>query len=1328
MRVNRTYPTIVGWSAELARKRVREVNKAGSFGRGTVLPRISKPADIAAATSGQNDQPPVAALNIPSSSVDKVAGILQKLASTVGEFGDAMAEIGKQGAPVNVMRKTFSGLSNMLNVASTIEATATPTSSQLDDIFFGSESFTTAVDALIFFPVLRHGHYFLICINVKASKLEIIDNKSLVSGVTMKDKYGDCTTLLVTALKEYLALGSSALFWKVDELTEEVVDMSWKESENYIDCGLFVMRHMETYKGTLKKWNPGFKKKEKLNFNVFGVEEGLWVESRTTQIADLLGLKMENSIMSSSSGSWIASLSCSVPEEDVSVSSAIRWVRFIFLSPCPQRTLLSIIDVLFLLTLVVFAIQKLYSKFNSDRLSNGSSNGIETPLIQSQRVRVQTDVWFKLSIILSAILGTASLALCIFTFSRSHEKKFQAVTHPMSLRLFWIADFVVITLFLGSGITRVVSAHERSTGITVTRDSESEVDDEASEYETVLGKSNVTGYASASLLSRTFWIWMNPLLRKGYKAPLKLDDVPTLSPEHRAERMSELFERNWPKPEENSKHPVRTTLLRCFWKEVLFTATLAIIRLCVMYVGPLLIQRFVDYTSGKRTSPYEGYYLVGTLMVAKFVEVLTTHHFNFNSQKLGMLIRSTLFTSLYKKGLRLTCSARQDHGVGQIVNYMAVDAQQLSGMMAQLHAVWLMPVQVSIALAILYINLGASAVVTLAWEDHFNERIQSFRNTEYGWLSKFMYSTAWNLIVLWSAPLLVATLTFGSAILLGIPLDAGTVFTATALFKMLQEPIRTFPQSMISLSQAMISLERLDKYMVSKELADKSVERLEGCGDGIAVEVKDGTFSWDDERGEKVLKDVNFEVKKGELTAVVGTVGSGKSSLLASVLGEMHKLSGKVRVCGSTAYVAQTSWIQNGTIQENILFGSPNNRQRYEEVIKVCCLEKDLEMMEYGDETEIGERGLITVFCVGRMFLQECVMRDGMIVQSGKYNDLLVSGLDFKSLVAAHESSLELVDVETTSGSKDSPRMEKTKQRSHKQGDENEDGALQQSEGGTGRSKLINEEERETGTVGFHVSKLYCTEAFGWWGVAAVVLLTVLWHGTQMASDYWLAYETSEVRSFNLSLFLEVYGTIAVLSAVVCVVRIYSITLMGLKTAQIFFGQILYSILHAPMSFFDTTPSGRILSRHHHHDMPIYLANYSTIDSTQLAKLLVPGVMTIRCFRKQEGFSQENVIRVNENLHMDFHNYGSNEWLGCRVHDCFPSSIIKPENVGLSLSYGLALNSSLFWTIFNSCFMENKMVSVERIKQFTNIPSEAEWRKNDLLPHPNWPSKGHVEL
>ncbi|KAL0459653.1 UNVERIFIED_CONTAM: ABC transporter C family member 4 [Sesamum latifolium] len=108
-------------------------------------------------------------------------------------------------------------------------------------------------------------------------------------------------------------------------------------------------------------------------------------------------------------------------------------------------------------------------------------------------------------------------------------------------------------------------------------------------------------------------------------------------------------------------------------------------------------------------------------------------------------------------------------------------------------------------------------------------------------------------------------------------------------------------------------------------------------------------------------------------------------------------------------------------------------------------------------------------------------------------------------------------------------------------------------------------------------------------------------------------------------------------------------------------------------------------------------------------------------------------------MRMDFHNNGSNEWLGFRLEligsfilcmsamfmIVLPSNIIKPENVGLALSYGLSLNSVLYWAIYMSCFLENKMVSVERIKQFTVIPSEAEWRKKDFLPPSNWPTHGN---
>ncbi|KAL0459655.1 UNVERIFIED_CONTAM: ABC transporter C family member 4 [Sesamum latifolium] len=225
-----------------------------------------------------------------------------------------------------------------------------------------------------------------------------------------------------------------------------------------------------------------------------------------------------------------------------------------------------------------------------------------------------------------------------------------------------------------------------------------------------------------------------------------------------------------------------------------------------------------------------------------------------------MLIRSTLIISLYKKGLRLSGSARQAHGVGQIVNYMAVDAQQLSDMMLQLHFLCLCVADYC-GLVILYQYLGTSTLAAfaglalviafVAFRTKKNNRYQ-FNIKERDSRMKATNEML-SYMRCYGAPL-IATITFGSAVLFRFPLSVASVFTTTSLLKMLQEPIRTFPQSMISLSQAIISLERLDRFMTSKELVDNSVERVVGCDGDTAVEVKDGSFSWDDENGEEVEK------------------------------------------------------------------------------------------------------------------------------------------------------------------------------------------------------------------------------------------------------------------------------------------------------------------------------------------------------------------------------------------------------------------------------------------------------------------------------------------
>ncbi|KAG6524045.1 hypothetical protein ZIOFF_013935 [Zingiber officinale] len=450
---------------------------------------------------------------------------------------------------------------------------------------------------------------------------------------------------------------------------------------------------------------------------------------------------------------------------------------------------------------------------------------------------------------------------------------------------------------------------------------------------------------------------------------------------------------------------------------------------------------------------------------------------------------------------------------------------------------------------------------------------------------------------------------------LGIPLSSGKVLSALATFRVLQEPIYNLPDTISMIIQTKVSLDRIASFLRLEELHSDISERLPSGTSEIAVEVVNGTFSWNHSSDSPTLNDLNFKVLRGMKVAVCGTVGSGKSSLLSSLLGEVPKISGSVRLCGTTAYVPQSPWIQSGKIQDNILFGREMDHEKYDKVLEACSLKKDLEILALGDQTVIGERGInlsggqkqriqiaralyhdADIFLFDDPFsavdahtgthLFKC-MKDGRVVQAGKYYDMLMLGTEFRELVTAHKEALAALDsIELGSVAPDNNAQvgnsdTKIGLGSPSHGVNNDTQNCLADETYSQKGQLFQEEEREKGRVGFWVYWKYVTMAYG--GAHLILLAQVLLQVFQIGSNYWMAWAApvseDEQPPVTGSMLIYVYVALAVGSSFCILMRAMLLVTAGYKTATLLFNKLHNCIFRAPMSFFDSTPSGRILNR-----------------------------------------------------------------------------------------------------------------------------------------------------
>ncbi|XP_070558012.1 ATP-binding cassette sub-family C member 9-like [Ptychodera flava] len=149
--------------------------------------------------------------------------------------------------------------------------------------------------------------------------------------------------------------------------------------------------------------------------------------------------------------------------------------------------------------------------------------------------------------------------------------------------------------------------------------------------------------------------------------------------------------------------------------------------------------------------------------------------------------------------------------------------------------------------------------------------------------------------------------------------------------------------------------------LMNSQLAWSSSASAATVPDDLAITIRNGSYTWDIKDPVPVLSNINLDVPVGKLTMIVGLVGSGKSSLLSAMLGEMTTVSGTVqfnRRKNTVAYGGQKAWLQNASLRDNILFGESYDHQRYQEIINACALQPDIDILPGGDKTEIGEKGI----------------------------------------------------------------------------------------------------------------------------------------------------------------------------------------------------------------------------------------------------------------------------------------------------------------------------------------------------------------------------------
>ncbi|NWW33878.1 MRP2 protein, partial [Panurus biarmicus] len=761
------------------------------------------------------------------------------------------------------------------------------------------------------------------------------------------------------------------------------------------------------------------------------------------------------------------------------------------------------------------------------------------------------------------------------------------------------------------------------------------------------------------------------------------------------------------------------TLGKTFQQNLLLAVAFKVVHDALVFVSPQLLKLLIAFVSDKDSFAWKGYlYAILLFLTALIQSLCLQQHFSLCFQ-LGINVRASLIAAIYKKSLTMSGATRKESTVGETVNLMSADAQRFMDLANFIHQLWSCPLQIILSIVFLWGELGPSVLAGIAtmvlllpinaflvakaktiqernmknkdermkimteilngikilklfaWEPSFEKRVNEIRAHELKNLLNFSYLQSISVFVFTCAPFLVSLASFAVYVLVNENniLDAQKAFTAISLFNVLRFPMAMLPMVLSSLVQTNVSTARLERYLSGEDLDTSAIHHNPIAGS--AVRFSEATFAWEQDSN-AAIRDVTLDITPGSLVAVVGAVGSGKTSLVSAMLGEMENIKGHINIQGSLAYVPQQAWIQNATLKDNIIFGSELDEARYQQVLKACALLPDLELLPAGDQTEIGEKGInlsggqkqrvslaravysnADIYIlddplsavdahVGKYLFEHVlgpkgllqkktrilvthsisflpqvdnivVLAAGAVSEHGSYSTLLANKGAFSQFLNLYGNQEEDVSEENPAAGDEEEADEDVDPCMEERSDDVVTMILKReasihrrelsrslSKKSTGSQKkaqeespkklkgqqLIEKEAVETGRVKFSMYLRYLRAVglcFSFWIVMGYVGQYVAYVGTNLWLSDWTddskRYQNQTYPTQRRDLRIGVFGALGMAQALFLLFATMLSARGSMRASRVMHQQLLSNILRAPMSFFDTTPTGRIVNR-----------------------------------------------------------------------------------------------------------------------------------------------------